>query len=182
MNFKKIILIIIAISFFSAGKVWSQNPYTDPGQSSLNKNVVFGSIHIIGLGGGFDGSYERMIKESQDKFITSLWARASYGTWAVGFGGEGTHVAVGLAALTGLWKSHLEFNAGIASFYDSLDYGFSVSDAVYFNEPKPSKSEYRQLLPTVAAGYRFQKPGGHFIFRTGIGFPEGVYASLGFCF
>lgn len=182
MNILKKGILFIAICIFFQFTSWSQNPNTTTGQSGLKKNVVFGSIHIIGLGGGFDGSYERMISESQEKFITSLYARASYGVWAVGFGGEGTHFGLGLAGLTGKSKSHLEFNAGIASFYDRLGYDIGISNADYFNEPRPMKSEYRQILPTVAVGYRFQKPGGHFIFRTGVGFPEGAYASIGFCF
>ena len=38
------------------------------------------------------------------------------------------------------------------------------------------------IIPAGAIGYRFQKPGGKFVFRTGIGFPESLYLSLGLCF
>jgi len=31
-------------------------------------------------------------------------------------------------------------------------------------------------------GYRMQKPNGHFIFRTGVGWPEALYIDLGVSF
>ncbi len=36
--------------------------------------------------------------------------------------------------------------------------------------------------PAGSIGYRFQKAEGGFIFRTGIGFPDGLYVSAGFRF
>ena len=38
------------------------------------------------------------------------------------------------------------------------------------------------ILPAFGIGYRFQKPTGGIIFRTGISLPEAIYLSLGYSF
>ncbi len=46
-------------------------------------------------------------------------------------------------------------------------------------EPTPEKSNYVRLSPVGSLGYRFQKPEGGILFRTGLGYPEGVFIGIG---
>ena len=58
-------------------------------------------------------------------------------------------------------KHHLEVSAGLVK---SLD-------------------KYYDIFPLSGSiGYRMQKPNGHFIFRTGVGWPEALYIDLGVSF
>ena len=60
--------------------------------------------------------------------------------------------------------------SGIDTYHLEMGYGIAYS------------SHYDDtfgLMPVAHVGFRFQKPGGFFIFRIGAGIPEGVYASMG---
>jgi hypothetical protein len=63
--------------------------------------------------------------------------------------------------LTGSRRSHFEAKAGVGFFWDG---------------------DLLSLFPSVSVGYRKQKPGSGFIFRTGIGFPDALYVSWGYSF
>lgn len=67
-------------------------------------------------------------------------------------------------SLTGKGSNHLE--VGLGAMY--AEYTEEEAEAI--------------LLPAGNLGYRFQKPDGRFIFRTGVGFPEAIYISFGFSF
>jgi hypothetical protein len=51
--------------------------------------------------------------------------------------------------------------------------------AILFDEKITSLYE---VLPAATVGFRFQKPGRQFVFRTGLVSPDGVYVSLGCAF
>jgi len=104
-----------------------------------------------------------MIIERRNSFIKSYWIKIGGGV-AGSYGGTGNHYIINLTTLTGANNSHLEFNAGIFLLY--------YHDNTFDN----------YIGPTAAVGYRFQKPNGYFVFRTGIGIPDAVYLILGFCF
>ena len=84
--------------------------------------------------------------------------------------------------LSGLRNSHIEFNLGLASQYDKSSYEIGVRNSYIIGREAPSKSEYRDTYPSIGLGYRYQKPDGHFLFRTGLALPESAYISIGFCF
>ena len=162
-------IVLFALFFSNIG--FSQ------GEEESNKNAIYGSIGLVFI----SGNYERMINESETKFFKSTWAKLSFGKWA-GWGNGGYFYEGGLTALTGAREHHMEFHGGITSIFDEERYDIGVSNSKHFSEPKPSKSEYRKLHPSGAIGYRFQKANGNFIFRTGVGYPEVFYISLGFSF
>jgi hypothetical protein len=67
---------------------------------------------------------------------------------------EGGHIL-------GRWNSHFEMALGI-----HIDVTGST-----------------ELFPVGGLlAYRYQKPQGSFVFRTGMGFPNAIFISLGFCF
>lgn len=78
-------------------------------------------------------------------------------------GAEGPHFVTTIAALTGAKNSHME-----------VGLGFTILNDNYYND--------NSLYPAGNVGYRFQKAGGHFVFRAGAGFPETTYLSFGVSF
>jgi hypothetical protein len=158
------ILSVIFFTFFIFN-LHGQEHKTDTIPTGLKKNAVYGSITYISDGYiGFRGlsiNAERMLWNTGG-FINSIWIR--FGDWG---GGHGTHLIGGITALTGSRASHFEVNLGVASFRSKNNTEEVVE---------------KDVFPAAALGYRFQKPGDNLVFRTGIGFPERLYLSFGFCF
>lgn len=105
----------------------------------------------------------------------------AYATWGSG----GPYGSLSLQSVFGRKKSHLEIGLGLAALYDRLSHKIGISNANYpyqGYEPKPTFGDYTSWTPAVSVGYRYQKPTGGFIFRTGAGFPDGVYLSIGLAF
>ncbi|GEM_PF-2316273 len=44
------------------------------------------------------------------------------------------------------------------------------------------KINLSSVYPAAAIGYRYQKPKGGFVFRTGLGWVDGIYLSFGSAF
>ena len=122
------------------------------------KNTTYVTVGFALLWGAVNANYEQMIWKSQDRFIQSLWFRIGAGSYAA-WDAEGINFVATLNALTCKKNTHLEFGLG----------------ATYFG------GDISLITPAGALGYRFQKPKGHFIFRTGIGWPESFYLSFGVC-
>jgi hypothetical protein len=90
-----------------------------------------------------------------------------------------------LQGIFGEKKSHLEIGLGLGVLYDKSSYEIGVSNANYPYpgfQPEPSKGDYTSLTPAASVGYRYQKAPGGFVFRTGIGFPDGIYVAIGLAF
>ena len=81
-------------------------------------------------------------------------------------------------------NSHTELGLGLGTLFDKQGYGIEVSNTSipHAGNEKPSRLNHTTITPAANIGYRYQKPSGGFVFRTGIGFPDGVYLSLGFAF
>lgn len=126
----------------------------------MKKNIIYGTLGYAGLYGVANANYERVLSQRKAGFFNYYLMRFGFGHW-VAWGGGGNHGVAGITGLTGIGKSHLEIHLGLATIYDETS---------------------SRLLPAGSVGYRFQKPGGHFIFRTGAAFPESFYLSFGFCF
>lgn len=169
-----LLAIAILLSFTSS----AQEAETQPG---LKRNVVYGTLGTIVLYAVANATYERMIIERNNKFISSYWVRLSGGTWGAWGPQGGSHYLAGFTALTGSKNSHIELHLGINTMFDKISYDEDISNPDFSN-PDIKKTEYWDITPSGALGYRFQKPGGHFLFRAGFGFPETAYLSLGFCF
>lgn len=146
-----------------------------------NQNAIYGTGAIGGLWGTFNLNYERQIGITKSKIFQSYGVRFGGGYWAT-WGSEGPHFIVTPIFLSGSGNNHFESSIGGTLLYDKSSYEIGVSNAEYFGEPIPSRTEYMIFAPAGTLGYRFQKLNGKFIFRTGVGFPDVVYISFGAAF
>lgn len=153
---------------FILTETYSQMAVTELRQPELKKNVFYGTLglDVWDFYGTIIGNYERRIFMSPKPKGSSLWLRAGagpFGTW----GNEGWNYVSTISLLTGKKNNHVELGLGALLSWDSSAKHFApILDNNYM---------------AANLGYRYQKPGGYFIFRTGMGWPEFMYVSLGFC-
>lgn len=124
-----------------------------------NRNLVYGTGSYLLYLSSFTLNYERIIYVSNSE--KKMWS------YRVGCGLINNKGKIALATLNNLrgkGKNKFEMNIG----------------ATYINEPHSFGPNYFTVV--LNAGYRRQSPDGKFIFRTGIGTPEGLYFSLGYSF
>lgn len=168
-DFRKL-KIVFSLSFiFFVNTGYGQGDKSDISSIGLKKNVIYATLGVYPgeSYGTLLGNYERMIIQFPNSFVNSLWVRVGAGPW-VWWTGKGTNYVSTISVITGRKGSHLEAGAGVLFTYDSYRGSF---------HPLINN---RHLAGNI--GFRFQKPGGFFVFRTGIGWPEFIYLSLGFCF
>ncbi|MDA3853690.1 MAG: hypothetical protein PF444_05550 [Bacteroidales bacterium] len=95
------------------------------------------------------------------------------------FGSSAQHLLAGITYLTGRQrKSHFELSAGSVLMFEAEDYR-------YYKQQHYENQSIRYFIhfnPTAYMGYRYHKPGGHFIFRYGFGYPEITAMSFGYAF
>ena len=131
-------------------------------QNELSKNSVYLDTGI-GIGGQVSINYERQLYSGEKvTWFGRIGTGAAYKFGLVN--DEVTFGPGGLAAitmLTGKGNNHFEVNAGT----------FIVSD--YYNDIV--------AYPLVDVGYRYQKPGGGFVFKAKIGL-LGLGIGLGYAF
>jgi hypothetical protein len=163
----KMLLIFCFILCVTAGKCQEKNLNNDP--AGLKKNAFYGTVGFFpdGLYSTVMGNFERMLFKLPDSFLNSFWIRISAGPWSA-WGARGTNYVSAISAIMGRKSVHFEIGSGLLLTYDPVEKKFDpiVRD--------------RHLAGN--AGFRYQKPGGHFIFRTGLGWPEGIYLCMGICF
>ena len=139
---------------------YSQDSILYSSVKPFKENSIYGTLGA-GYVSGITGNYERMIFYPIDSKIQSVGFRLGAGPGVSVFVSYMQYISA-LTVLTGKGNNHFEFGAG-ADFIKEKYYDW-------------------QIVPIVNLGYRFQKPGGDYVFRTGTGFPELLYLSLGFCF
>lgn len=103
-------------------------------------------------------NYERMLREGKDEKIQSMWLSVGAGGFA-DWGEAAMVYNAKISFLTGHQKKHLEYGFGLG-----FTNGYDI-----------------KIFPSVLLGYRYQKPIGGLVFRTGVGLPEMIYVSLGYC-
>ena len=113
------------------------------------------------------GNYERMIYRLPKSFIHSFWIRAGLGPWAA-WGPKGVNYVSTISALMGRGSTHFEIGSGVLF--------------TYWSDEKEFRPIVNERYLSGFTGFRYQKPGGSFVFRTGLGWPDGIYISLGYCF
>ena len=128
----------------------------------LAKNTIHAGVGFFFIYGYSALNYERLIAYKPSDIFKRLYIRGSGGGW-IFWGLEGTQFSLSIAALTGKSNSHVEASLGLTVLLES---GY--------------RDTY--VSPYLGVGYRYQKPGGGFIFRTGIGVPETIYLGLGYAF
>ena len=156
---RKLTLVIILIAIYSGTT------------AQLKKNVVYATAGTIIFAGGVNANYERQLFRNQLNSM-SIWIRIGYGFYyQYSYGAIENHL-IGITMLKGTNSKHFELNLSYANFQISPD--FLKSDGVL--------GIYSNHSIAGSIGYRYQKPNGNFIFRTGAGYPETLYISFGFCF
>ena len=150
-------------------------------KNALRKNVVHLTGGTIVFYYAWGLNYERMLADFDEKVINSLWISAGYGGWNDGWGGKGPLVNGMFRALMFNGKHHIEISVGYASRFDSDSYDRWIAEGMTntnFNE----KSDFWDGSMAGGIGWRVQKPGGHFMFRMGLAWPETAYLGLGYSF
>lgn len=126
------------------------------------KNNLFGSAGSVIIFGGISANYERMVLNIPE-FNSSLWLRLSAGkTYSLVLGGF-IYQYLSLTSLIGKENNHFETVIGLFRF------GWDLFNAEGYG-----------LAGGI--GYRYQKPEGGFLFRSGLAFPESLYLSVGYSF
>ena len=153
--------------------------------SSVNnpasKNAVYGSVGFGGLYLIVNANYERLISISDKKSLRQVSARLALGKWAL-WADSGSSYLLGVNSVWGRNNNHFEAMIGAVALFEKSSYKISVSNANYpypGYDRVPTRLEYTMFLPAAGIGYRFQRPDGKFISRTGIGWPEALYVSFG---
>ena len=169
MNIHIKIHVIVIIAFLMC----SSNTGISQG---IKKNAIYVSLGAFSFSGNYTNytaTYERMINPRiLNKNISSFIKVGFGGTALTGgthfLGGRvkpenGKYVYTQLGILIGANHIKLEMGLGTTRYVS----GYWESDG---------------FLPALNMGWRYQDPGGNFIFRLGASFPELVYASVGFYF
>ena len=140
--------------------ITAQEIKQDSVKSKMLNNAIYGNVGLGGLYGTATGYYERMFHKNAQKSIIATFVKVGYGGAAY-WEGSSSYILGQFGILTGVKKHHLEVSAGLVKgFGEDFDF-FPLSGSI---------------------GYRIQKPDGHFIFRTGVGWPEALYFGLGVSF
>lgn len=177
-KFTPLLFIMLVLTFYSTKA---------RGQDSLKiqpKNVIYANVGTLGLWFTGSANYERQLFSTENKFYANYFIRACGGAFAT-WGADGPYGSLSLQGVLGAKKSHLELGLGFGALFDKVGYRIGVSNSNYpypGYEPEPSKLDYTYWVPAVSVGYRYQRPMGGFVFRTGIGFPDGAYLSIGLAF
>ena len=147
------------ISVFISYTIAAQDVKPDSIESNMYSNAIYGNVGSGGLWFTATAYYERMFQRNAQTSKISTFIKAGYGGAAY-WEDESQYILGQFGILTGVRKHHLEVSAGLVKFLDDYD-PFPLAGSI---------------------GYRIQKPGGHFIFRTGVGWPESLYIGLGLSF
>jgi len=155
--------IITVLFIVSNSLVTAQEENIDSLKINLNKNSInlsLGPGGILALFIPAHVSYERLFQGKVFGSRNSTIVDFGVGG-AAHWGGESPFIISRFGILTGSGRRHFEAKAGICYFW---------------------AGDFQGLFPSGSLGYRKQKPGSHFIFRTGIGFPDAMYVSWGVSF
>lgn len=138
----------------------SQTTSTDNNMKLLRKNifhvslapdVAYNAVHVF---------YDRIIYEKNN---IAAFARVGYGGWHTLLVNSGTIVVGQGGLIIGTQNGRFEAAVG-AGFMKQTQYS----------------SAHDKTVPAINIGYRSQKCDKHFVFRTGIGYPEGIYGGFGY--
>lgn len=160
MNLRNI-LLLIALSACGLSDVKGQE------ELQLRKNIIHASASSVPLAyAGLNYYLERIILEKEK---TAYFGKVGYGHYNE-WEGSGQFYLLQAGVLMGvkdigIRRSHLELGLGVAQ----LD-GWN------------NKVPYNSRHFAFSIGWRIQKPGSRFIFRTGVSLPETIYVGVGLAF
>lgn len=179
MKFKTLICSAFTIVIFDA---CANENLKDTLSYRLQSNVIAFSAGFFPVFSVLNLHYERKIYENQTAPFKTVYLRGNAGTWSgIKFGGH--HAGIAFSALTGLGKNHFEMRLGATSIIETDRYHNEKNNPLNFPDKQPVVlKNYIAFWPSIAIGYRYQKSGNPFVFRTGVGYPDAVYLSVGVSF
>ena len=131
-------------------------------------------------------NYERLLFQSE---AVKFNLRVSGGVWFEY--AQYPYGSISIPILFGRNERKFELGLGVAVYYkwdsykraiENWDRNETGSVIIVNQDPRPTKSEYLFYVPAFTIGYRRQKSTGGPVFRTGIGWPNGLYFSYGWSF
>jgi hypothetical protein len=153
----KKIFIITILFIVSNSSVTAQEEKTDPLKINLNKNSINLSYGILSAYLSYESLFQGKVFGIRNSTIVD------YGLGGLAhWDGASPFIISRFGILTGSGRRHFEAKVGACFFF--------------------AGDMQNMLLPSGSIGYRKQKPGSRFIFRTGIGFPDVLYVSWGVSF
>lgn len=172
----------ISIIFFLLISIYSIGQDNDLKKEYTN-NTIYVTVGSAGITGGANINYERNILRIDNRFLSSLWLKVGGGIWW-NWADLGSQYTVSAVGLSGRGNNHFEYSLGVTGLYNGFCYDLGNIDYnAGLRSTKPTKWDYTDVFPIGSLGYRYQKPNGHFVFRTGFVIPEpALYISLGLVF
>mgnify|MGYP006285113131 FL=1 len=145
--------------------------YAHLAKESVPENNLWTNKNVLNLSVGY---YIINGKINYDRYLfnwkkSTIWFSVGTGVHLVFYP---FYTTGSLKLLTGKKNNHFELDVGgtalfMFSYYEDED------------EPDLWQTLY---LPHINFGYRYQKPGGKIVLRTGLGFPEFAYLGIGLAF
>lgn len=142
--------VISTLILYSISPMYAQH-------ERFNKNALYGSFGVSKFF-TVTAFYERILTQKKGP---STFLKVGNGTYG-GYAESGKYILLHYGILTGIKKHHLEISAGVNHFYSEKD------------NRSQSNTPFSGTI-----GWRLQKPGKHFVLRSGISWPEGLYFGLG---
>ena len=127
---------------------------------SLKKNIIHGSLAPDLAYNAAHVFFDRIVYENNN---IAVFARVGYGVWLTLITNSGTTLMGQGGVLFGSGKGRFEVAIGAAKI----------------NQTQYSEN-HDKTDPAINIGYRRNVPGKHFLYRTGIGYPEGIYFGVGY--
>lgn len=179
MKIKALICSAFILLLFNASA--NENP-KDTLSNRLQSNTIAFSAGFFPVFGVLNLHYERKILVQRTGPFKTYYLSGNVGTWS-GIKFNGHHAGIGFCGLTGLGKNHFEMRLGATSIIETDRYHNEKNNPSNFPDKQPALlKNYIAIWPSVGLGYRYQKPGKPFVFRTGVGYPDAVYLSVGIAF
>jgi hypothetical protein len=169
MNHRILLILFSVIHMCSS---FGQTKLIVPFYDKPPKNALFVTFGLRPGFKTFTGTYERVIIQRSTFFFNAVGINMGIGLineWEQYKNGVGTTSSANIFTYFGKKVSHLDISAGLVyTFPESVkEFGSDRPETIY---------------PSFTLSFRYQKPLGEFFLRAGIGFPEVIHLSLGYCF
>ena len=162
-------LIITLGILFISHSIYAQD---DPLHTILSENATARGKQVnVYTSGYYSPSYYSLGVTAELELAklakSKIFGKAGYNHVQIGWD---RGFSIGVSQIFGKKSSHFEYSLGAHYFFDTDD-----NDEISYFSPSS------WIFPMLEAGYRYQKPDGGFIFRTGVGI-TGLYFGLGYGF
>lgn len=131
-------------------------------QANEGKNIIHISLAPDVAYNAATLFFDRIISQNEN---LATFARVGFGGWSKLLIGGGTQTLAQGGIILGSNNKRFEAALGVA-----------------FQNEKNNDVTETTTIPAISLGIRSQKPTKHFVFRAGIGYPEGIYVGFGHAF